>query len=95
MHANGVTCGGGGVVRKVLPSEGGDTLFADAAMAFKTLSSSMQGLVTKLNCTHAISKGYEGLYDDEQMDALKIRLPAVDHPCVIAHPVTGGRVSRF
>jgi len=70
---------------EVVPSAGGDTLFADMYQAFETLSPVVQSLVEGLTARHD-SKGHH-LYL-RGIKTLK-ELPSHVHPVVRTHPRTG------
>ena len=76
-----------------LPEVGGDTCFASAYAAFEALSPPIQKMVSRLTAVHditkplrtAISAGVENF----DLEALSKQWPAVEHPVVRTHPVTG------
>ncbi len=70
---------------EVVPSSGGDTLFADMYQAFEALSPEIQMLVKRLTARHD-AKGHH-LYL-RGIKTLK-ELPASVHPVVRTHPRTG------
>ncbi len=70
---------------EVVPSSGGDTLFADMYQAFEALSPAMQAMVKGLTARHD-SKGHH-LYL-RGIKTLK-ELPSHVHPVVRTHPRTG------
>ncbi|MGJ7544370.1 TauD/TfdA dioxygenase family protein [Variovorax sp. LT1R16] len=77
-----------------LPSEGGDTLFADQHLAWETLSPALQQRILPLKAEHSYLAKYEELrsrnpwrpkLSQQQIDQVA---PAV-HPIVRTHPETG------
>lgn len=81
-----------------VPPQGGDTLFADLGAAYRSLSEPLQHLADGLEAVHRITPlAYWGEPADTALtrdDALKLledsrKLPAVIHPLVRVHPVTG------
>lgn len=87
---------------KVVPPAGGDTLYADCARAYRSLSATMQRLIEGLRAVHSARRPYgrEGLYAKEtEPRAMRIVTGETAektqlHPLVRAHPVTG-RKSLF
>ncbi|GAA0850232.1 TauD/TfdA dioxygenase family protein [Streptosporangium amethystogenes subsp. fukuiense] len=75
-----------------LPSVGGDTLWANAQLAYETLSPPIQRLCDELTAIHditasmkkAISKGHD--FDLEQVQA---KWPPIERPVVRTHAETG------
>ena len=78
-----------------VPSQGGDTLWADLAAAYATLSPPVRRLLDGLRATHDSSQTFDRFRDDdpggERRTALA-RLAPVSHPVVRLHPETGERV---
>jgi taurine dioxygenase len=82
---------------KVVPPEGGDTLYADCYRAYEALSATMQAMLAGLNCIHSAALAYspKGILAAEpnertmqinfSEDAEKTEL----HPLVRVHPVSG------
>ncbi len=66
-----------------LPSEGGDTLFANMYAAFEALSPTMQQFLSALSAVHMLD--YGALYGREGHR----ENPRSVHPMVRTHPVTG------
>lgn len=69
------------------PREGGETMIADMFRAYDTLSPSMQDRIADLRAFHYYTAGG----DDGELanDAQRAAVPAVSHPLVRPHPVTG------
>lgn len=82
---------------QVVPPVGGDTLFADCARAYETLSPAMQAVLAPLRAVHSASRAYgmEGVFAREtaRRTMTIIVSPEADkthsHPLVRTHPVTG------
>ncbi len=70
---------------EVVPSSGGDTLFADMYRAFETLSPAMQNFVKQLTARHDPKGHYLYLSGVKKLD----ELPSAVHPVVRTHPLTG------
>ena len=82
---------------EVTPPVGGDTLFADCARAYDTLSDAMKALLAPLRAVHSASRAYgtQGVFAKETAKRTMeiIVSPEADktisHPLVRTHPVTG------
>lgn len=82
-----------------VPARGGDTLFADMALAFESLSSGMRDLLDGLKgvFTADIVHGKSGVYSkqagaDHPMDygdSHNVAEREVEHPIIRTHPATG------
>ena len=70
---------------EVVPSSGGDTLFADMCQAFERLSPSMQGFLKQLHARHEPKGHYLYLSGAKKLE----ELPSAVHPVVRTHPLTG------
>ncbi len=73
----------------VLPSMGGDTLFASMYAAFETLSPTLQRFLTGLTATHASEHIYRGRYADVGAEDANQTYPSAVHPVVRTHPKSG------
>ena len=81
------------LLAQVMPSAGGDTLFADAALAWQTLPAPLRKMLAGTNCTHAIAHGYpEADFGADLIAKLNKDHPATSHPCGIHHPFSGEQV---
>ena len=80
---------------QVVPSSGGDTMWASARAAYESLSPEMKNLFDGLEAEHDFRQGFkESLAEPEGKDRLKKALenyPKVSHPVVLQHPETGKR----
>lgn len=81
---------------KIIPEIGGDTAFASMAAIYDSLSDRMQGFLSGLEAVHDF-KPFRSLFPDtadgiEKMRIAEDRYPAVTHPVVSVHPVTGRKV---
>jgi taurine dioxygenase len=78
----------------VLPENGGDTIFADLAAAFASLSTPLRALLSRLRARHDFAKSFER---DEfptpeyraKWDKTRETYPPVSHPVVRTHPESG------
>ena len=81
---------------EIVPPEGGDTLFADATAAYRSLDSGMKQRIDGLTAVHSLESlrrwGLRHNPDREQaIDNRADSFPPVRHPLVRRHPVTGAR----
>jgi len=78
---------------KVIPPYGGDTLFASQTAAYDALSSDMRRFLDGLTARHDFAHGFkESLAEPGGYERLQSALdanPAVDHPVVRTHPMSG------
>lgn len=73
----------------VLPSTGGDTLFASMTAAYETLSPKMQAFLSGLSARHESEHVYRGRYADRGVDDSGRDYPSAVHPVVRTHPDSG------
>ena len=73
----------------ILPSAGGDTMFASMYGAYDTLSPAMQSFLEGLTATHESEHIYRGRYSDRGVDDADKVYPSAVHPVVRTHPATG------
>src|SRR5262245_5719887 len=76
----------------VVPEVGGDTIWADMAAAYQSLSPALQGFVAALTATHSATKagGYFAARDtDGDKAAATATATPAHHPVIRAHPETG------
>jgi taurine dioxygenase len=77
----------------VTPKKGGDTLFASMSAAFAGLSSKMQSLLSGLIAVHDFSYGFKESLEApggaERLRDMVAANPAVEHPVVRTHPISG------
>jgi len=74
-----------------VPPLGGDTLFADMYAAYDSLDAETRAEIDDLTAVHDFTQSFGSLMDAEQLAAMQARFPAVRHPVVCTHPVTGRR----
>lgn len=77
-----------------IPPVGGDTLWADMASAYRSLSPPLRAFVDGLSATHSPTKagGYFAGRDRSGGEAAdRTAMTATSHPVVRTHPETGGR----
>lgn len=73
----------------VLPSTGGDTLFASMYAAFDTLSPTLKRFLLSLHAHHESEHIYRGRYADRGVDDTDRQYPRALHPVVRTHPLSG------
>ena len=75
----------------LLPSVGGDTLFASMYAAYDALSEPMRRFLEGLTARHESEHIYRGRYADRNVDDTGKVYPQTTHPVVRTHPETGRR----
>ena len=79
------------LVSRILPDEGGDTLFANMFLALEALSAERRTRIENLRVVHSRVRSWPILFPDRpplpQNEAA--RYPDVSHPLVRTHPVNG------
>ncbi len=83
---------------KVLPTRGGDTMFANMCAIYEDLSDTLKAMIENLTAIHDVERGFRKVLDDpkdqatlqamENMDPTNSR---VSHPVTGIHPVSGRR----
>ena len=78
---------------RIIPPNGGDTLWRSAYAAFEDLSQPFQDFLEGLTAEHDFLNAYAGYLRQQPDGAKKIReaqikTPPVVHPLVVVHPVT-------
>jgi taurine dioxygenase len=85
------------LVARMLPAQGGDTLWASCAAAYDALSPAMQEFLLPLSATHSIAQSFpaerfgSSAAANEKLEAAKRNNPPVTHPVVRTHPVSKRR----
>jgi taurine dioxygenase len=86
---------GGVLVARVVPPNGGDTLWSSNIAAFEALSEPLQQFLQGLTATHNIAQSFPaerfGMTPEaqERLEKAKRNNPPVSHPVVRTHPVSG------
>lgn len=77
-----------------IPPAGGDTLWADLAVAYAELSPPMRQYLAQLTAVHAAEKAFgRTVNEDPAQRQERLRAnPPVEHPVVRVHPETGEQV---
>jgi taurine dioxygenase len=80
----------GAVLRaRILPSVGGDTLFADMYAAWDGLPDDVKARVEKRTATHDFTQSFGLGLSPEKLAEAQRQFPAVEHPIARTHPETG------
>lgn len=85
------------LLARVVPPQGGDTLWASCSAAYEALSPALQQFLLTLSATHNISQSFPaerfGMSREaaEKLETAKRNNPPVKHPVVRTHPVSKRR----
>jgi taurine dioxygenase len=84
----------GAILRPLqLPSSGGDTCFANMAMAYEALSPTLRSMLAGMKAVHDLTPqlriSLERGISPDDFETLTRKWPPVEHPVVRTHPVTG------
>ena len=83
----------GAVLRCVeCPPVGGDTMWANMALAYERLPDAVKVLIAPLRARHGIECTFGAAMPIEKRLALKAQFPDAEHPVVRTHPETGEKV---
>ncbi|MFB7512739.1 TauD/TfdA dioxygenase family protein [Streptomyces sp. NPDC056144] len=83
----------GSVLRAVeTPPSGGDTMWADMGAAYDNLSDELKARIDGLTAVHDWVPSWGSTMTPEQIAHFRKSLPAVEHPVVVRHPVSGRKV---
>ena len=74
------------------PPFGGDTLWANMALAYEKLPEHIKTLILGLRANHSFQCSFGAAMPLEKRLALKAQYPDVEHPVVRTHPETGEKV---
>ena len=77
---------------RLMPSLGGDTIWADTAAAYAGLPDAVKDRIVDLDAEHDIVRSFGGRVSDEKRARLARDFPAVRHPVVRTHPETGEKI---
>lgn len=77
---------------RLIPPTGGDTIFADAAAAYRGLPDAVKTRIDGLEAEHDIVRSFGGRVSDERREQLGRDFPPVRHPVVRRHPETGEKI---
>ncbi|WP_066742249.1 TauD/TfdA family dioxygenase [Cupriavidus sp. D384] len=83
----------GAVLRCVeCPPVGGDTMWANMALAYERLPDTVKEQIADLRARHSIEASFGAAMPIEKRLALKAQFPDAEHPVVRTHPDTGEKV---
>ena len=71
------------------PPVGGDTMWANMALAFENLPAHIKAQIAPLRARHSIEASFGAAMPIEKRLALKAQFPDAEHPVVRTHPETG------
>lgn len=74
------------------PPVGGDTMWANMALAYEMLPSHIKDVIAPLRARHSIECTFGAAMPAEKRLALKAQFPDAEHPVVCTHPETGEKV---
>ena len=74
------------------PPVGGDTLWANMALAYEKLPQHVKDLIAPLRARHSIECTFGAAMPLDKRLALKAQFPDAEHPVVRTHPETGEKV---
>ena len=74
------------------PPTGGDTMWANMALAYENLADEIKARIAGLRARHSIEASFGAAMPQDQRLALKGRFPDAEHPVVRTHPQTGEKV---
>ncbi len=74
------------------PSVGGDTTWANMALAYENLPDAVKQQIAGLRARHSIEASFGAAMPIEKRLALKAQYPDAEHPVVRTHPETGEKV---
>jgi taurine dioxygenase len=83
----------GSVLRCVIcPEVGGDTMWANMALAYERLPENIKQRIDHLRAKHSIEHSFGGSMPAEERAKLSAANPMVEHPVVRRHPETGEKI---
>ena len=74
------------------PPVGGDTMWANMALAYERLPEDVKARIAGLRARHSIEATFGAAMPIEKRLALKAQFPDAEHPVVRTHPETGEKV---
>lgn len=77
---------------RLVPPVGGDTIWSDAAAAYRGLPDAVKERIANLDAEHDIVRSFGARVTAEKREELRRTHPPVRHPVVRTHPETGERV---
>jgi taurine dioxygenase len=74
------------------PPIGGDTMWANMALAYEKLPQQVKDQIAGLRARHSIEASFGAAMSEEKRLALHAQFPDAEHPVVRTHPETGEKV---
>ena len=74
------------------PRVGGDTMWANMALAYEKLPENVKTQIANLRARHSIEATFGAVMPIEKRLALKVQFPDAEHPVVRTHPQTGEKI---
>ena len=74
------------------PPVGGDTMWANMALAYESLPAPVKTQIADLRARHSIEATFGAVLPIEKRLALKAQYPDAEHPVVRTHPHTGEKI---
>ena len=74
------------------PPVGGDTMWANMALAYERLPEHVKAQIAGLRARHSIEASFGATMPIEKRHALRAQFPDAEHPVVRTHPETGEKV---
>ncbi|MFM9925916.1 TauD/TfdA family dioxygenase [Variovorax sp. H27-G14] len=74
------------------PPVGGDTMWANMALAYERLPQHVKDRIATLRARHSIEASFGAAMPTEKRLALKAQYPDAEHPVVRTHPDTGEKI---
>jgi taurine dioxygenase len=74
------------------PSVGGDTIWANMALAYEKLPQHIKDQIQGLKANHSFNASFAAAMPEEKRLAMKAQYPDSEHPVVRTHPETGEKV---
>jgi taurine dioxygenase len=74
------------------PDVGGDTMWANMALAYERLPEHVKTQIANLRARHSIEASFGAAMPIENRHALKAQFPDPEHPVVRTHPETGEKI---
>lgn len=71
------------------PETGGDTMWANMALAYERLPEQVRARIAGLYAKHSLEQYFGAQLPQEKRLKLARRLPPIEHPVVVTHPETG------
>ena len=77
---------------ELCPETGGDTMWANMALAYERLPDNIKQRIEGLHAKHSLEQYFGAQLPREKRLKLGERVPTVEHPVVVTHPETGEKV---